>query len=118
MGLALKNIIPAEELDRDYIVYPEFNMDKCVGCGRCYISCYDGGHQAIEWDLENRLPVLNEEKCVGCHLCSNVCPIQCINKGKIKFKEGSKERKFYFRIIYIKIQCFMYCIFVYRIYNL
>ncbi|KEI16107.1 NAD-dependent dihydropyrimidine dehydrogenase subunit PreA [Clostridium haemolyticum] len=96
VGLALKNIIPAEELDRDYIVYPEFNMDKCVGCGRCYISCYDGGHQAIEWDLENRLPVLNEEKCVGCHLCSNVCPIQCINKGKIKFKEGSKERKILF----------------------
>ncbi|XPE53411.1 4Fe-4S binding protein [Shigella flexneri] len=24
------------------------NLDKCVGCGRCYISCYDGGHQAME----------------------------------------------------------------------
>ncbi|KEI05448.1 NAD-dependent dihydropyrimidine dehydrogenase subunit PreA [Clostridium botulinum] len=93
VGLALKNIISAEELDRDYIVYPKFDMDKCVGCGRCYISCYDGGHQAIEWDSQNRSPILNEEKCVGCHLCSNVCPVQCINKGKIKFKQGATKRK-------------------------
>ena len=42
VGLANQNIIPAESLDRDYIVYPKIDEDTCIGCGRCYISCYDG----------------------------------------------------------------------------
>jgi dihydropyrimidine dehydrogenase (NAD+) subunit PreA len=94
VGAALENTVPAEELDRGYIVYPDFNHDKCVGCGRCYISCYDGAHQAIVWDGESRTPSLNKENCVGCHLCSLVCPIQgCISKGEIEFKTGEIERE-------------------------
>lgn len=93
VGAALNNTLPAEELDRSYIVYPSFNADKCVGCGRCYISCYDGAHQAIVWDEENRKPSLNKDNCVGCHLCALVCPIEdCITKGEITFKEGEKEK--------------------------
>jgi dihydropyrimidine dehydrogenase (NAD+) subunit PreA len=94
VGVAVNNIIPAEDLDREYKVYPNFSQDKCVGCGRCYISCYDGGHQAVNWDEENRKPSLNKENCVGCHLCSLVCPVQdCITKGEIEFKHGGSERK-------------------------
>lgn len=94
VGCALDNIVPAENLDRDYIVYPNFNHDKCVGCGRCYISCYDGAHQAIVWDTETRKPSLEQENCVGCHLCSLVCPIEkCITKGEIKFKDFGVERE-------------------------
>ena len=65
VGCALDNMVPAENLDRDYIVYPNFNHDKCVGCGRCYVSCYDGAHQAIVWDEETRRPSLKQENCVG-----------------------------------------------------
>ena len=68
VGLASENMLPAEELDRSYKVYPAFDMDKCVGCGRCYVSCYDGAHQALAWDEEKRRPVLDRERCVGCHL--------------------------------------------------
>ncbi len=93
VGLALENIIPAEELDRGYIVYPEINQEKCVKCGRCYISCYDGGHQALVWNEEERKVTVDKEKCVGCHLCSNVCPVSCITKGEIKFKENQSHRK-------------------------
>ncbi|MBX7408065.1 NAD-dependent dihydropyrimidine dehydrogenase subunit PreA [Clostridium chauvoei] len=96
VGLAVKNIIPAENLDRGYVIYPAFNEETCVGCGRCYISCYDGGHQAIEWDEDNRKPMLNKDRCVGCHLCANVCPTESISKGEIKFKEGEKERSIVF----------------------
>ncbi len=94
VGCALDNIVPAENLDRDYIAYPNFNHDKCVGCGRCYVSCYDGAHQAIVWDAETRKPSLKQENCVGCHLCSLVCPIEkCITKGEIKFKDFGVERE-------------------------
>lgn len=93
VGLAIENIIAPDKLDRDYIVYPEFNDEECVGCGRCYISCHDGGHQAIEWDEEERKPKLTKDRCVGCHLCAHVCPVQCIDKGEIEFKPGAKERE-------------------------
>lgn len=90
VGLATKNIIPAEELDRDYIVYPEIDEDKCVGCGRCVISCYDGAHQAMEWNEVNRRPRCNHDKCVGCLLCGHVCPVGAILEGEIVFKKTAK----------------------------
>lgn len=93
LGIAVDNIIPAEDLDRGYIVYPETDKDACVKCGRCYISCYDGGHQAINWDKEEREVSLDKEKCVGCHLCSLVCPVQCISKGEIEFKNKNENRE-------------------------
>ncbi|KXL52490.1 NAD-dependent dihydropyrimidine dehydrogenase subunit PreA [Anaerotignum neopropionicum] len=100
VGKALGNIIPAEELDRDFKVLPDFNYDKCVGCGRCYVSCYDGGHQAIDWDGEKRRPVLNE-KCVGCHLCLNVCPVtDCITPGEIQWKDGREKKEIALKKIY------------------
>ncbi len=100
VGKALGNIIPAEDLNRDFKVLPDFNYDKCVGCGRCYVSCYDGGHQAIDWDAEKRRPVLNE-KCVGCHLCLNVCPVtDCITPGEIKWKDGREKKEIALKKIY------------------
>lgn len=89
-GLAIKNIIPAENLNRDYIVYPEINEDKCIGCGRCYISCYDGAHQAMEWNKDTRKPHCNHDKCVGCLLCGHVCPVNAISLGEIVIKKGRK----------------------------
>lgn len=82
VGKALPNIISADKLERDSICYPRFDREKCVGCGRCYLSCYDGGHQAIKIDDINRKPMLIADKCVGCQLCVNVCPAEAITPGK------------------------------------
>ena len=90
IGVANANIIPAENLDRDYVLYPEIDTEKCIGCGRCYVSCYDGAHQASSWDEENRKPSCDHNKCVGCHLCALVCPVKAIGKGEIVMKPGRK----------------------------
>ncbi len=79
-GRALGNIVPTETLDRSSICFPKFRRDLCVGCGRCYLSCYDGGHQALE--MRSGHPVLNAKKCVGCHLCLTVCPAGAVSSGK------------------------------------
>ncbi|MCR5370698.1 MAG: 4Fe-4S binding protein, partial [Clostridium sp.] len=62
-------------------LFPRFLKDRCIGCGRCMISCADGGHQAIRLD-RSRHPRLDGSKCVGCHLCVLVCPQKAIVPGK------------------------------------
>mgnify|MGYP000944172152 CR=1 FL=1 len=91
VGKALGNIVPAESLNRDYKVYPSIDLNKCIGCGRCVISCYDGAHQAMDWDRDSRKPSCNHEKCVGCLLCGHVCPVGAISLGEVEFKPGRKK---------------------------
>ena len=78
-GAANRHMVSLDNIERDTILYPKFDPDKCIGCGRCEISCYDGGHQAITFDPETRRPRLNGAKCVGCHLCRYVCPASAID---------------------------------------
>ncbi len=86
MGAAVGSIVAHNQLERDTVLLPKFNYDKCIGCGRCYISCYDGGHQAIEFVIEDRKPRLNAKKCVGCHLCRLVCPSKAIGVAARRFE--------------------------------
>lgn len=87
VGKANPNIIPVEEIERNFIIYPKINNDICIGCGRCYVSCFDGAHQALNWDKESRKISLNKDNCVGCHLCSLVCPVEAISKGEIYYRD-------------------------------
>ncbi|MCR5047097.1 MAG: NAD-dependent dihydropyrimidine dehydrogenase subunit PreA [Treponema sp.] len=79
VGKALPKIVPTDFLDRSSKQFPKFIREKCVGCGRCITSCYDGGHQALDLG-KNGKPVLNKN-CVGCQLCVLVCPAQAIIPG-------------------------------------
>ena len=81
VGEELKNVVLPADLDRDTMVFPKVDRNKCIGCGRCYISCRDGGHQAIEFD-EERKPHIVGQRCVGCHLCKLVCPTGAISAAK------------------------------------
>lgn len=82
VGESLPLFLHPDSLNRDTIVYPQFNKELCVGCGRCEISCSDGGHQAIIFDHETRKPRLVGSRCVGCHLCRLVCPAGAIGESK------------------------------------
>jgi len=81
IGKALPHIIHADDLDRESICLPKFDRSKCLGCGRCYLSCYDGGHQALKYDERTGQPVMDAARCVGCHLCITVCPAGAISQG-------------------------------------
>ena len=73
IGSRVNDVIDVEKMERDVAIFPKFLRNKCDGCGRCYISCMDGGHQAIKFG-DDRKPMLDGSKCVGCHLCKLVCP--------------------------------------------
>ncbi len=101
VGIGLDSISDTTDiLERDTIIYPKFHLKKCVGCGRCVISCADGGHQAISMAevpaakspseaegcqagnaISLRRPRLDPKKCVGCHLCVLVCPQRAITSS-------------------------------------
>ena len=84
VGLGLDSVSDSTDvLERDTIVYPKFKMKKCIGCGRCAISCADGGHQAISIGQDRR-PRMDARKCVGCHLCVLVCPERAITSSGIR----------------------------------
>lgn len=81
VGSELHTFRPASELDREHVIFPLFNREQCIGCGRCYLACADAGHQALTFG-EDRRPKLNGQRCVGCHLCRLVCPQQAIGAAK------------------------------------
>ena len=89
VGLALDSVSETTDvLERDTVIFPKFHPEKCIGCGRCAVSCADGGHQAIRLNAERR-PVLDGKNCVGCHLCVLVCPQRAISSGRKRFLKKS-----------------------------
>lgn len=90
VGKALSRIKSQDELVNPE-TRSEINTDKCIGCGLCYVACHDGGHMAIQWDAEKRLPLVDEEKCTGCAMCMQTCPVDAI-----RMKEKLDSRIHYF----------------------
>ena len=82
VGEQLPKFLNPDHLDRETIVFPKMDRERCIGCGRCYVSCMDGGHQAIAFDPDTRQPRIVGTKCVGCHLCRLVCPTGAIGVTK------------------------------------
>ncbi len=76
-GIGKENVTDLDELNRKTKLLPRFDTKKCLGCGRCVLSCRDGGHEAL--GMRNGKPVMNAGICVGCHLCVLVCPVRAIS---------------------------------------
>ena len=93
MGLGLDTMsLSTDSLERDTVIFPKFLRERCIGCGRCIVSCRDGGHQAIEWGPERR-PRLSGARCVGCHLCILVCPQQAIAPGDKRIRKPASSAR-------------------------
>jgi len=82
-GAALSHLTDHNNLPRIQ-VRSTVVKEKCIGCGRCYIACHDGGHRAINWDDIKRIPDVDKNKCVGCGLCLLVQPVaDCLVLKKV-----------------------------------
>ena len=83
IGKALPNLCSANSLELERQGAARYDMDRCIGCGQCYVVCRDAGGQCIDWDKHERRPRLMEDKCLSCMICSFVCPVENL----ITFKE-------------------------------
>lgn len=59
-------------------ILPEWDRDRCIRCGLCYIFCPDG---AI-YRTEDGFFEISEEKCKGCGICHRECWFGAINMVK------------------------------------
>jgi len=64
-------------LNKNYIVRPHIDSEKCCACGKCVKVCNESEYQALA--IEDKKVVIDESRCKGCSLCSIVCP-QCAIK--------------------------------------
>jgi len=74
---ALPNIVPQPDLPPLKHTWAFVDKARCTRCGRCVISCQDGGHRAYKIDTDG-YPEVDRDKCYGCGLCPDVCPAECI----------------------------------------
>ena len=56
IGRALRAVGEWGELDLGYRVAADIDPDICIGCQICYVSCRDGGHNAIHLPGESLIP--------------------------------------------------------------
>jgi dihydropyrimidine dehydrogenase (NAD+) subunit PreA len=105
-GLSLARVTEWKHLDLNYKIVARIHPELCIGCGLCYIACWDGAHQCIHVEGAGapeqllaasrarlaqtpavvavdtartpaaRIPKVDEQECVGCNLCWLVCPVE------------------------------------------
>jgi len=85
IGKALPNIVGTDRFDLSRQGIAQYDMDRCVGCGQCYVVCQDAGGQCLTWDDATRRPVMDESKCLACMICSFICPVSA--PAMITYKE-------------------------------
>jgi dihydropyrimidine dehydrogenase (NAD+) subunit PreA len=84
IGAAARKLVDPSDFDHRHQVVSVVDEARCIGCGRCHISCADGANQAMAFDPQRRKAQVDEARCVGCLLCRHVCPVDgCIGVKEV-----------------------------------
>jgi len=75
IGKSLPHLKETDHFDLKRQGVAQYDLEKCVGCGQCYIVCHDAGGQALAWEADKRRPKLDEDKCLSCMICNFICPV-------------------------------------------
>ena len=75
IGAAARKLVDPADFDHRAQVVSTVDAARCIGCGRCHISCHDAANQAMRFDAATRKASVDEARCVGCMLCRHVCPV-------------------------------------------
>ena len=75
--------IKTEKLKDVENMVPEFDLDKCIKCGKCEQACR--GHAIVF--VKGKYPILVPEQCTGCKACKIACPVDAIYERKQKIGE-------------------------------
>ncbi len=85
VGKALPQIHETGAFDLSRQGAASYDLDRCVGCGQCYVVCKDAGGHSLSWDEARRRPIQDDDKCFSCMICSFVCPVD--DPPMIRFRE-------------------------------
>jgi len=78
LNVAVKHISVVPEMQVRAQVRANVDSDRCLHCGKCYMSCNDTGYHAIMFNPVTHIPEISDD-CMGCGLCQSVCPADCIS---------------------------------------
>ncbi len=74
-GEANKYVGSFEALQVDENIVPQIDVEKCISCMKCSVSCHDAASSAMK---EPKLGEIDYDECLGCGLCAQVCPMNAI----------------------------------------
>ncbi len=111
IGRAIPAVVDWGDLNLNYKVVADIDIEKCIGCQLCIPACHDGAHQCIYApgvaaksghtapyaaeaaekladDPMYRVPWVDETDCVGCNLCAHICPVpECITMKQVEIEK-------------------------------
>ncbi len=81
-GIALKYIVTPKEVD--YIpMLPEFDLEKCNGCGLCAAP----GHCECIEIIDKKAVLIKPRECYSCAVCYFLCPRDALHMKKAPIEE-------------------------------
>lgn len=78
IGAGFEKIDDYGKLDKNIKYQASIDNKACCKCGKCFVSCMDGGYQAINKE-NNHIYSVDQNKCAGCGLCQHVCTANAIS---------------------------------------